>query len=120
MLAELWESTSSASGFEASAAGTRSSSGAAALPGGLGCGGSAGLSDSLLAAWIRTYPEKDILRNSCGDVLGHFLQRGRADDPRVTQRGDDLVLQQPADLKQNQSSSSPGLSITAISSSSER
>lgn len=33
------------------------------------------------------------------NVLRHFLQRGRADGPRMAQSGHDLVLQQPADLK---------------------
>jgi len=72
------------------------------------------LSESLQRLlWPKDKLERDVftetVRSPAGaqDVLGHFLQRGRADDPRVTQRGDDLVLQQPADLKQNQSSSSP-------------
>lgn len=33
------------------------------------------------------------------NMLSHFLQRGRADDPRMTQSGHNLILQQPANLK---------------------
>lgn len=41
------------------------------------------------------------VRSTAGaqNMLCHFVQCGRADDPRVTQGWNDLILQQPADLK---------------------
>lgn len=41
------------------------------------------------------------------NVLRDFLQRGRADDPRATQSGHDLVLQQPANLRQQAKTQGP-------------
>ncbi len=44
------------------------------------------------------------------NVLCYFLQRGRADEPRVSQRRNDLILQQPPHLKHTERKSTKGLS----------
>lgn len=48
------------------------------------------------------------------NMLCYFVQRGRADDPRVTQSRHNLILQQPADLKHTQSKTKECSSLLCV------